>query len=537
MARSQTMHRVSRWVAAAFHAEASGLPSAEVLGALDERGALRRGSSGRRRLFAAAGAAAAGVALPALGRAQTAGSGGVAIVGAGLAGLACADALLARGVDVQLYEAASRSGGRCWSLRGVFPGQVAERGGELIDTGHTTMRGYANRFGLKLENVETLAGDEFFYFGGRHWSEAQVVDEFRAFVPAMRADLNKLSNGPTAASSNDYDRLLDRTTLRDYLASRGAGPLIRAVLDVAYTIEYGRETDRQSCLAFLFFAKADNRSKFSPFGQFSDERFHVVEGNDAICAGLARAIGPRFAYEHELVRARRLADGRIQLSLRAGGRIVERTHAAVVLTLPFSVLRNVELDASLGLPADKRYAIANFDYGTNSKMMIGFRGRPWYERFAGNGESYSDLPNHQCTWETNPVNARFGERGVLTDYSGGDRGARLDPNRTRAEADAFLADLDRIWPGTAALATRDGRGNPLAFLENWSRNPLALGSYTNNAPGYFTTIEGNAATPVGSLFFAGEHTDSFYSWQGFMEGACLSGLRAAGEVVDWAKRR
>ena len=34
-----------------------------------------------------------------------------------------------------------------------------------------------------------------------------------------------------------------------------------------------------------------------------------------------------------------------------------------------------------------------------------------------------------------------------------------------------------------------------------------------------------------SLFFAGEHTDSFCSWQGFMEGAALSGLRVAAEVA------
>ncbi|WP_411279476.1 FAD-dependent oxidoreductase, partial [Gemmatimonas sp.] len=38
------------------------------------------------------------------------------------------------------------------------------------------------------------------------------------------------------------------------------------------------------------------------------------------------------------------------------------------------------------------------------------------------------------------------------------------------------------------------------------------------------------ATPVDNLYFAGETTDSFYSWQGFMEGGALSGLRAAAEV-------
>jgi monoamine oxidase len=35
---------------------------------------------------------------------------------------------------------------------------------------------------------------------------------------------------------------------------------------------------------------------------------------------------------------------------------------------------------------------------------------------------------------------------------------------------------------------------------------------------------------VGNLFFAGEHTNSFYEWQGFMEGAVLSGLAAAAAV-------
>ena len=43
-------------------------------------------------------------------------------------------------------------------------------------------------------------------------------------------------------------------------------------------------------------------------------------------------------------------------------------------------------------------------------------------------------------------------------------------------------------------------------------------------------LEGLAAKPIGNLYFAGETTDAFYSWQGFMEGGALSGLRAAAEV-------
>jgi monoamine oxidase len=120
---------------------------------------------------------------------------------------------------------------------------------------------------------------------------------------------------------------------------------------------------------------------------------------------------------------------------------------------------------------------------------------------------------------------------VLTDYSGGDRGARLDPRRVQTEAARFLGDLDKVYPGALAAATRDTRGNFLAHLEHWPSNPLTKGAYTCNQPGYFTTIAGNEQKPVGNLFFAGEHTSSFYEWQGFMEGGAESGLRVAAEVL------
>ena len=47
-----------------------------------------------------------------------------------------------------------------------------------------------------------------------------------------------------------------------------------------------------------------------------------------------------------------------------------------------------------------------------------------------------------------------------------------------------------------------------------SRCPLWKGSYTCNHPGYFHTIAGNEGKQVGNLYFAGEHADSFYEWQG-----------------------
>ncbi|MFM7320964.1 MAG: flavin monoamine oxidase family protein [Armatimonadota bacterium] len=479
-----------------------------------------------RRAFLA-GAAAFALAGPGRAAVQKGTSKDVAIVGAGLAGLVCAERLLAGGTVATLYEASDRVGGRQFSMPNFHKGIGIERGGELIDTAHKTMIGYANRFGLPLESYRTNPGEEFFHFFGRSWTESEVVVAFRAFVPAMKADVRDLSGATTAFQSTAFDRQIDALNLSQYLVSRGASPLIRAVIEEAYVAEYGREPSEQSALGFLYFMRANNQSTFEPFG-VSDERYHVVEGNDRIAAGIAAGLARAPRFGHRLVRVRKLADGRIELTFQSGTSTVVRVHDTVVLAIPFSVLRTVDLDASLGLPAGKVKAIRELGYGTNAKMMVAFEGRPW-NVLGSNGASYADLPNYQATWETNHTKAGA-DRGVLVDYSGGIRGAALNPARTSDEAEKWLRDAEVVYPGSAAAATRS-KGRPVAHLEHWPSNPLTRGSYTCYLPGQFSTIAGWESVPVGNLHFAGEHANSFYEWQGFMEGACLSGIQTAAGIL------
>ena len=100
----------------------------------------------RRRFLRDAGAvattavaASSGGRLASVARAATAGR--VVVVGAGLAGLTCAYRLEQAGINAEVYEAAARVGGRCWTKMGAFAeGQIVERGGELIDQGHSHIR-------------------------------------------------------------------------------------------------------------------------------------------------------------------------------------------------------------------------------------------------------------------------------------------------------------------------------------------------------------------------------------------------------------
>ncbi|HYW21759.1 MAG TPA: NAD(P)/FAD-dependent oxidoreductase [Nodularia sp. (in: cyanobacteria)] len=454
----------------------------------------------------------------------------IAIVGAGLAGLACGYELQQKGIKATIYEASERTGGRCYSLGGVFPGQVAERGGEFIDNLHKTMLGYVKEFKLELEDLSKERGEVFYYFSNQRYTESAVVGEFRNFVDVMRNDLRKIKE-PYANKFTEAERILDFTNLQDYLSSRGAGNLIKNVLKSAYISEYGRELDQQSCMNLLLFIHADKRSKFRPFGVFSDERYHVIGGNQQIVENLTTRLSGQIKYGKKLIAARKDSSGKIELIFNNSP---TEKFDAVVFALPFSTLREVDLQG-LQLPQWKLAAINNLVYGTNSKLMVGFNSRPW-STLNSNGSAYSDLPFIQGTWETNSSKAT-NIQAVLTNYTGGNLGAKLNPKNIRQQTANFLKNLNFIFPGAENSAVRIKGNEYLAHLENWLLNPLTKGSYTCNQPGYFTTIAGNEGTPVDNLYFAGEHTNSFYEWQGFMEGAANSGINAANQIIRNSRRK
>jgi monoamine oxidase len=361
---------------------------------------------------------------------------------------------------------------------------------------------------------------------GSRWTEAEVLAEAAGFLAGVQADLAGLSQGPNAFAFNETDRRIDRMSISDYLSRQGAGPLLRAVLAPAFAAEYGRDIDQLSALVLLFALVGRE-----PQDVFGPVQLHLVGGNDALPRSMAADLPTPPRLGHRLLQVARIASGRVRLSFATAGGTVQTVHDAVVLALPAALMRDVEFNASAGLTASHRFAIEHFQVGSNSKQMVGFRGRPWRERHASNGTAYADLDGLQANWETNPSEAAFYRRGVLTDFAGGRRAAQLDPARPQATAEAFLQSLETVYPGSAALARRDNRGRVVSHIENWSKLPLFKGAYSCNAPGYFTTLEGRYGLPAGNIVFAGEHTDSFYRFQGYMEGALRSGARAARQLL------
>jgi monoamine oxidase len=522
MARTPLFRNLVRSLQLARAANRLGRPAREIVELHGERHA--RGWT-RRDLIATGALAGAGLALGCAGapRPRPSGAAGgreVAIVGAGIAGLVCAHRLTQAGVPARVYEAQRRVGGRIWSLRGGFPeDQVCELGGELVDTPHRTMHALCAELGLELDD---FAGDdpslrsETWWFGGRAVPDAEVVEAFRPLAARIDAVWEALPGETVSYRESAGAEAIDRRPLSEWLRAQGVQGWFYDLLDVAYTTEYGLELDEQSPWNLLALISTEP-DPFRIFGE-SDERFHVRGGNDLVTTRLAERLDGRIETGFRLEALTRAADGSHRLAFRVDGASREVAADRVVLTLPFTKLREVSLD--LPLPAAKRRAIDELGYGTNAKLMVGFSERIWRTRHGSNGSVLTDLP-FQLAWESTRLQPGGG--GIVVLYGGGRRGIEMGEGTPAAQAERLAASLDRVFPGVAALRTHEVRFHWPGF--EWAR-----GSYACYRPGQWTTIAGAEGEAVGNLFFAGEHTSA--DFQGFMEGGAETGSRAAREVLE-----
>jgi monoamine oxidase len=421
-----------------------------------------------------------------------------------------------------------------WSLRDRFAdGQVVELGGELIDTPHERIRALAAELGIALDDLaaeEPEIRTETWFFDGARRSDAEVVEAFRPVAAKIEAALVAVPEDAEITYRTPHGTAaLDRMTIAEWLDGAGVAGWFRKLLDVAYTTEYGLATDRQSALNFLWMIDPEP-DPFRIFGE-SDERFHVAGGNDRIPAELAKRLGARIATGHVLEAVAERAGGLVA-SFRAHGSSIEVPASAVVLAVPFTLLRDVRIDVEM--PPVKRRAIAELGYGTNAKLMVGFASRPWREEHRANGSALSDLP-FQLVWETS--RKQPGSAGILTNFTGGAHGLEIARGTAAEQAHRLVEDVEAVFPGVAAARAHlleSGAESPSRDLTeirmHWPSHPWVRGSYACYLPGQWTSICGAEGEPVGDLYFCGEHCS--LAAQGFMEGGCETGERVAGALLD-----
>jgi monoamine oxidase len=427
----------------------------------------------------------------------------VLIAGAGLAGLTAARELTGRGAKVTVIDPRSRVGGRVHTLRSPFVHrQHAEAGADLIDESQQAIRTLVRQLGLSLAPILPGGFTGVRFVGGRRvggrtgWVELQrrLGAEIRAYR------LGERRWDGTVAQALGRQSVLDWLNhVRGSAALRGMATAMRGF--------FLADPDELSLLALVDqFAEDDLPG--------ADRVFRVVGGNDRIATKMARSLGARLRLGTAL-RAVSQSTGGIRASLQTPGGAEQGEADFLICAIPTTTLREVTFEPAM--PTSQRDAIHTLKYGAATKTALQFDRATWRQR--GKRRAFGTNTAIGAVWDGNEE--QRGSGGILTLMAGGNASAQTRAMLAAGGPAALIAQMNFM---------RLKGANLLAWSSvSWEDDLWARGGYAYFDRQFDPAIREWLARPFRRVFFAGEHTS--VKWQGYMNGAVESGLRAAEEVT------
>lgn len=400
----------------------------------------------------------------------------IVVIGAGFAGLACADRLVTLGHDVTVLEARDRVGGRVWSQELIpgHPDTVIERGAEFVLSGYDVLREMAERFDLGL----APSGMSYYVREPRHTSSPVTADEAATAAQAMRPAAE--ATDPSVSLRAFLDEHLPESAAAEVLAARAA-------------ISWAASEDLLSCHVLL-----DSVASVQPL-----PTARVAGGNQGIALALAAHLGDRVRLQAPVSGVRATPD-RVHIDVQGASIDAD----AVVMAIPLPLLEHFALQP--GIPDAQRDAMSRMVRGHAAKLHVPLAAQP-------PTSAVLDVSRRFWCWTATDASGQV--QPVVHCFSGS--AAALEGLKV-VEGDAqWLTALQTLRPDLA-LASDD------ALLSTWDDDPWATFAYSGlgaaSRPGDAAVI----GAPIGRVHFAGEHTAG--EWSGLMEGALRSGVRAADEV-------
>ena len=463
----------------------------------------------------------------------------IAIIGAVAGGLRTAHRLMQYGFDSTVYEANNRVGGRMYSDSSFFSdNRVVEWGGEFISSEHTAIRNLAHQLDLKLEDANRLSvGEEETYsIGGQLYNEHDLLDEWvDGLYDVMKQALKDAPWQPTynsvhTAKHIEYDYLdaIDWMDMLGYNSSHWVHKLLLTDLVAEYGITVGN-----SALNLIYLLGYNTRRSGGLPLAGTDERFHIVGGNDLIPITMANQL-PSGTVQMEKKLEAIVGDygGPYTLQFDDGS---SSNCEVLVMSLPINLVKDIDIDSRIWdtFSTQKQNAFLSDNTASdNGKLMMEFSDRHWDLTRDINGREvhqaargYSDPDKFISTWEGEPGNPS--PLGLLVDYNGGFEARNLTSTELHGVAHhddvlRFLPQAEAIWPGISAKYT--GK----ALISNWIDDPFAKSAFLSPTIGTMTSWWGSQWESEGNIYFAGEAYDE-ESWA-YMEGAIASGERVAREI-------
>jgi monoamine oxidase len=435
----------------------------------------------------------------------------VAIVGAGVAGLAALRALNDEGLSVCVLEARDRIGGRMYTLHDDRLAHGIELGAEFIHGSAPELVELVNQAGLTPFIIE---GDRWRPRGKKlahsmdYWSELHKVLRYL----------------PERGPDESFADFLEREP-----GGRSAGEA-RALSKQFVEGFHAAEPQKLSAKAL-----ADGGA---PSEDPTEQRImRIPSGYDGVVRWLARGLESQIMME-TVVDAIDWEPGRVSISARdRSGRSMSLTARAAIVTAPLAVVfcppGETGTIAFRPVPRILKKMHGKLTVGSVQRVVFLFRERWWAEKLASlpKGASlenlsylYGDTEDYPVWWTLYPAHVP-----AMVGWAGGPAALRLagkshEEKRERAVAALaknFRVSKRRVESQVVQMWTHD-----------WDMDPFARGAYSYSMVGGAKAAAQLARGVEATMWFAGEAADA-KGRNGTVNGAIGSG-RAAAKAVKRA---
>lgn len=450
----------------------------------------------------------------------------VVVVGAGLSGLICARQLRRAGLNVRVFEARERVGGRLHSQT-TAQGWEVDLGGQW--GGHSHHRLTALVEELQLQRYPSFyEGDGIFHWQGvAHRSGLEP--DFNSSLLFFRPDALPLPTDQivqTLQLQREFHHLveqvpaatpwttpgamqLDRTTIASWLSRRRACPLARYPFSWLTRVGgSGGFEPWESSMLHLAWTQAVAPQREGP------EAWLVEGGMAQVAQRLADELGPCIQ-RRAPVAAIEDSGSWVRIHTGAGEALEGK---AVVVAIPPPLRRAIHFDPPL--PATWSGLLQRSPMGSMVKVLAIYSEAFWRQEGL-NGLGVGNLATLELTADSSPPE---GKPGVLAAFIAGERAAQWQQQDATLQRQAVLADLAAYWGPMAASPSE-------LILENWTVDPWSAGAFTSFLiPGAWSGYGAIWQQPHGRVIWAG--TEAAQRWPGYFEGAIEAGLAAAGQAQN-----
>jgi monoamine oxidase len=411
----------------------------------------------------------------------------VNIIGAGAAGLMAARELTRAGRSVRVLEAGERIGGRAHTIHDPRAGVPIELGAEFVhgDAPETTRLLEEAR----LATVRVL---------GRHYrsDDGELTPQGAAWQRMGR--VFKLMNP---------NRKTDRS-FQDFLDEKPGGARLRDERELALGFVQGFNGADVALISEKSIAEQGDPTE----GAMEARR--IVRGYGALLDHLRNSTDAEVLLRTE---ARRVEwdDGRVRVVDASGASHESR---ALIVTVPLPMLQDGDIVFEPAIPTVTR-AARQMVMGHVQRVVVVVKERFWEPK--AEELSYVHAPERPFNvwWTQHPLQAP-----VIVGWAGGPPALALTESGT-VETTA-VAELARVF------GMRRARAESLIesiHTYDWSRDPRTRGAYSYIGVGGTNAPRVLARSVGGTLYFAGEATDS--ETEGTVEAALVSGKRAARQAL------